>query len=353
MKRKKVIITTFVVLGVLAMLVPIVSIFITNYQASKGVDNHSVSKMALSAEEQEQFVEKLQSMLEEGYKPTEIDAELSKKVSSLDEEHSTLAVRTLMKSIEDMSMYFGQMLFYLGNEIEYAQMVDQVKDPVKDKDKLSNEFIKGYFKEIERQFLKPKVLEGYLYIEPDAQYILDKYGTRIGDIYKDYLNLVAHQQKNPLIDTEKGRYDLERVAEDLLAIDNARNRWENTEFHDDWQNLERNLYEAFFSYSHATFFEEKILNEGEENESYTYFLNEEVRKQYEDIMLANKDTYLAKDIEKFLAKLDETKNEITDDIDKFIEDLVLQRYNDSDSEESEETGEQKDSQDEEFQSENE
>lgn len=326
-KKKKVFLIAFSVSAIIALLVPLVSPWISGHKKEDGVaetDRNETKK--LTEEEQEELIVELKDMVAEGYKPTEIEKKLTEILPLLDEEHSTRAVREFMNSIEETSMYFGQLLYTLGGELFYSISVDGIEDPVKEHDKLSNRLAKGYIEEMLRQYLKVRFIDSFLYIEPDARYVLDRFGKYTKGDYKDYLNLLAKQMEEPIFDDEKEMYDVDRLAEDLLYIENARDRWEDGEFAQDWLELERQLYEAFFAYSHATFFDEEIENEGTDEESYKYILKPEIREKYEQIMLSNKDTQLAKDIEAFLGVLDETNNVVNDKVDEYLTKAIDDRF---------------------------
>lgn len=340
-KTKKVILFLIVILGVFALLVSMLPTGVLNFTQSQEEKGAEIQTKTLTDNKQDEVVADLQTMASDGYRPTEIEQKLKQSIASLDKEHSTRAVREFMNAIEETGEYFGQLLSSLSGEIQYALAVDGIKDPVKDRDKLSNELAKGYLAEMARQYLLVRYVDSYFYIEPDAQYVLNKYGKYVAGDYKDYLNLVAKEQSDPIFDDKAGMYDLDRLAEDLLFIENARDRWKNGEFVQDWSELERNLFESFFPYSHATFLDEKIENKGTDNESYTYTLKPSIRKKYEEIMLSNKDSRLAKDIEGFLAVLDETDNVVNDKVDNYLSDLIEKRFEDASGDETKGKSEEK------------
>lgn len=334
-KRKKAIIITVGIISIFALLVPVIAPMIPNFQQREevGVEQAEKETKKLSEDEQEELVEDLENMIYEGYRPTEIEKELDEILPKLDKKHSTKAVRNFMYSIEEISVYFGELLNdFLGGEVFYSLAVDEIDDPIKDIDKLSNRLAKGYLEEMLRQYLLVQFNNKYFYIEPDAKYVLEKYGKYTEGDYKDYLNLLAKQIDEPIFDHDKETYIIERLAENLLYIENARDRWENGDFAQDWLGLERQLYEAFFAYSHALFFDEEIENEGTDEEYYTYTLKPEIREKYEEIMLSNKDTQLAKDIEELLEILDETNNVINEKVDEHLNKKIKKKFDDGGSE---------------------
>jgi hypothetical protein len=333
-KVKKILTALFIVVSILALLISMQGPRIFSPQHSQERKDVSTQTKPLSGKEQDKVVEDLKTMVQDGYRPTEVEKKLKQSIGSLDDKHSTRAVREFMNAIKNTSEYFGQLLDTLGGEIQYSQAVDGVKDPVKDMKKLSNKLAKGYLAEMNRQHLLVKYVDSSFYIDPDAQYVLDHYGKYVTGDYKDYINLLAKEQSDPIFDDKSGIYNIDRLAEDLLYIENARDRWEKGEFAQDWSDLERSLYEIFFASSHATFFNEKIEHKGTDKETYTYTLKPEIRKKYEEIMLSNKGTDLAKDIEGLLNILDKTHNVVNDKVDKYISDLIKKRFDNTSGDET-------------------
>jgi hypothetical protein len=283
----------------------------------------------LSAEKQTAIVEKIVSMSDSGYRPTEIEKELRKNIEQLEKENSTRLVREFMSSIQSTSSYFSQLLYVMGSELEYVKLVDEIKDPLKDKNKISSKLVTGFIDEIERQYLNFKPMDGYYYIEPDASYVLKKYGEYIHGDYKDYLNLSAKQQTEPIFDQEKGMYVIDRVEEDLAYINNSRDRWSDGEYAEDFKDMEVMLYETLFSVNHATFFDLTIENKDKENEEYIYTLKDEIRKKYETIILETSDKTLAKELEEFLNVLKENDYQLNDKVEAFLEEMFTEKFESS------------------------
>ena len=310
------------------------------YGSNNSNETSTEKKGKLTEAEQQEFVQRIEDMRNSGERPTEIEKELQANIDRLDKEHSTKAVREFMKSIEDTSSYFYQLLYVMGPELEYTKSVDNVKNPVEDIDKISNEFAKGYIQEMKRQFMYVFSGDGYYYLEPDATYVLDNYGKYLHGDYKDYINLSAKQQTEPIFDSVNSRYNLDRVRDDLVYIDNSRDRWSGGDYEEDFKQMERELYEVMFGVSHGTFYDLNVENNGEENEEWTYTLKDEIRKKYEDIVKEDNDMPFAKDLKEFLDVLKEHDYQYNEEIDSFLADMFAEKFGLGSEEQTEDSSEE-------------
>lgn len=294
--------------------------------SSGGATNNNSSKSS-SKVDPDSFVDEITEMVDSGYRPTEIEPRIKENIEDLDKDSSTKVVREFMTSINSVSNYFGQLLYFMGAELEYTKEVDNIEDLIKNADKISNNIAKGFLKEAERQYLIIKSLNGYYYIEPDAKYVLDEYGSYIHGVYKEYLNLAVKQQTDPIFDEEKEMYNVSRLKEDLESIELSRDRWSESDYAEDFTGMEQMLYEALFGVSHTTFFDLEIKNEGEENEEYIYTLKDEIREEFESLILENNETPLTKEMEEYLNILKKNKYKLNDEANEYVEKLLDKKFN--------------------------
>jgi len=324
MKKKTIIMITIFVL--LLAMIPIGLLLKPDQKSEPKQNDIPVNTKTLSEEKQEEFLTKLTEMKEVGYRPTEMEAEIKKNISQLDKEHSTKAIRELMTVIDESRFYFQGLLYFMGNELAYSQVVDKVDNPVQEADKITNEFAKGFIKEVQRQHVNVTMGNSYYYFEPDAAYILEQYGDYIHGDYKELINLMAKQQTDPIYDSEKEIYKLERIREDLVYLENGKERWMDGEYAEDFQSIEKELYEILFGTSHMTFYDITKENEGTDQEEWTYTLKKDVREQYEDIISKYGDMSFAKELQEFLGLLKKNDYILNEDIKSFIEDLMEKKF---------------------------
>lgn len=300
------------------------------YLHSNGGNNTEkvASAKKMTAEEKEAAVNQIVQMDKSGYRPTEIEKELRKSIDQLNKEQSTKVVREFMNSINSTSSYFAEMLNVMGPELDYAKLTDKIDNLVTDQDKISSHLVSGFMDEINRQHLSMQLRGDGYYIQPDANYVLRKYGSYVQGDYKDYLNLEAKQQTDPLFDDKKQMYDINRVKEDLEYIDNSRDRWSKGDYADDFKEMELNLYEIMFSVNHSTFFNMKVENQGKENETYTYTLKDDIKKKYEGIIQENPNSTLSKELDSFLKVLKDNKYQLNDKVDDYLKDMFNKKFGD-------------------------
>lgn len=251
-----------------------------------------------------------------------------KNIDQLDKKHSTQAVHEFMSSVDSARSYFNNLLYVMGSELEYTKLTDDILEPIKEPTKLSNQLAKGFINEVKRQHLHLLQGDGYYRIETDANYILNKYGKYIKGDFKEYMNLAAQQQTEPIFDKKTAMYNLDRIRDYLVLIENSRDRWSEGDYAEDFTNMEISLYEAMFSVSHATFFDRKVENEGTDNETWTYTLKNDIRKQYEQLIEKNGDMPFAKELGDFMKVLKENNYELNDKVDSFLKDLFTKKFGD-------------------------
>lgn len=280
----------------------------------------------LSEEEQEAFVNEITSLMDEGLRPTEIELEIEKKINQLNKEMATKVIREYVISLDAMSNYYGDLIYVLGPELEYTKEVDQIENIVEDTKKLSNLFAKGFLDEAKRQHLVITSLNGYYYIQPDTNYVLNKYGAYIVGDYKEFLNLAAKQITDPLFDNEKEMYSVKRLKQDLEAIELSRDRWSEGDYAEDYQGMEKMLYEALFGLNHTTFFDLEVKNDGEENEDYIYKFKPEVRKSFESLILENNETKISKEMDTYLNVLEENDDILNTEVQKYLETFFHEKF---------------------------
>lgn len=284
------------------------------------------SNQKVSVEAQKDILSKLEKAGTSGFYPSEFEESLKQALPKLDKKYATKAVRAFMNNIELTSDYYTELLYFMNPEIEHAKALDGIDDPVKDSKKITNKFAKGFLDEAKTQHLVLNPTGDLLYIESDANYVLEKYGSYVQGDYKDYLNLLAKEQTDPIFDTKTQTYKLKRLKEDLHYIENSRSIWEKGAFADDFKELEEKLYGLFFSKTQGTFFDSKVVNEGKENEDITYTLKDEAKKDYEAFIQEDKDNPLSKDIESYLKVLKKNKYQITDEVDQYMEKLFTEKF---------------------------
>lgn len=304
-----------------------------NKDSSSSVSKNTTKPV--SKEEQKSLVDEIIKMVNMGYRPSEIEPKVKKYIDELDKESSTRMVREFMESINSASNYFAQVLYFMGPEMEYAKEVDQVENPAKNVNDLSSDFVKGYLKEAKRQHLVLKPLSGHYYIEPNAKYVLDEYGSYIHGDYKDFLNLAVKQQTDPIFDEEKEMYNVARLKEDLESIALSRDRWSEGGYAEDFKGMEKLLYETLFSVNHTTFFDLKIENEGTDKEEYIYTLKDDIRKELESLILQNSETTLSKETEEYLNVLKDNNYQLNDKVEAYLEDFFEEKFDLATQEEGE------------------
>lgn len=323
MKNKKIvaIISTVAILGAGAT-------GVGYYMQYKNQDtlNENVKDKKLSQSKQDKIVADLSQMRKDGYRPTEIETELKAKIKQLDKKHATKAVCVLMNSISDTSNYFNAIFQDMENEILYSNYVDNVDNTMKNLNKMSNEFAKGYLKEAKRQHLYVIETNSYFFFEKNGEYIFDKYGDYVQGDYKEYLNLLAKQKRDPIFDYKKEMYNLDRIRDDLVAIDNARDRWEKGDFKAEFTEMEKTLYEALLSESHATFFDITVKNKGKDNEEDVYTLKKDILKKYKQIINENKDLTISKDVSNYLKVLKENDYKLNAKVNKYVEKFLEEKF---------------------------
>lgn len=278
----------------------------------------------MSESEQDVFVEELATMNEYSFYPADLESRVKPQIKSLNKDNSTKAIRELVRSMQDVSDYYTQLLYFMGPEIEHTKGIDGIENPFDDRDKISNKFVNGYFEEILRQHLIVKPTDGSMYIEPDVNYVLEEYGDYTHGDYKDYLNIVAKQQTEAIFDEVKEMYVVERIMEDIQTIDNSRDRWEEGPFAEDFLEIEQRMYEILFSVSHGTFFDESLSEDTEELPTYTF--KKEVREKLESFILNNKDAELTKEIEAYLKVLKEENFELNEKVESYLSNMMEDKF---------------------------
>ena len=279
-----------------------------------------------SSVDEEHMVDELSQLMNEGYRPAEIEKYIDENGEDISDETLTQMVRELMKSMEVSSDYFAQLLYVMENELAYTLAVDEVENLYDNTDELTNEFAKGYLEEMKRNHVQLNRQETSLSIEPDTEYVVNKYGERLTGVYKEYIQLSASQQTDPIFDEEKEMYKPERLRDLIVEIDASRNRWEGTVYEEDFIDLEIQFYQTLFGVNQGTFFDEEIVNEGEEDETFTYTMKPEIIEIYESFILDNKDLELSKELKAYIDVLEENDREINEQVMDYLEDFFTSKY---------------------------
>lgn len=289
----------------------------------------------LSKEEQEKIVKKIEEFYEKGYRPTDLEKEISPFIQKMDKEHGTKIIHLLVKSIEENVEYFYQLMPYLEYEIRYTNELDTVEDKVKNSDKISNRITRGFIEEMKRQHIQVTLEKDYFSFELDGQYILNKYNSFLKGDLKDYLQLMAKHQKTPIYDNKKKMFDLEVLREDLVFLENGQERWESGDMAENFKNLERLTYETFFGLNHTTFYDLDIKKKGDGEEEWIYTIKPDIKKQYQQIAQEYADMTFAKDLEAFLEVLEKNNDRYTDAVHQYLEEFLSKKFPESKADSSE------------------
>lgn len=299
---------------------------LASYLSDSHSDKEVTSQKQMTQKEQDDFVAEIAKMEEEGFKATEIEKKLKPKMPQLDKKHATQAVRSLVSSMEKMRDYNIELMNYLYYELEYVKLTEDIDNPVKDYQKISNQFAKGYIKEMLRQHLLVTKTDSSYYIETDSKYVLDRFAIYVENGYKEYLNLVADEQKNPIFDDKKGIYVFDRIIDDLEAIDNSRDRWSDKDYASSFSSLEEKLYDLLFNNTHSTYIDITVENEGTDKEKEIYTVKDDMLKKYQAYAEDNSDTTLGKEIKEYVELLKKNKNQITDEVQDYVDDLMDKKF---------------------------
>lgn len=283
------------------------------------VANESEEDEEVSNEANKDKLNEIITMNENGYKPAEIEKRIDELVGEVDKETATKMIRELMESMELAASYFSQMLYVMESELIYASAIDESEALIENKDDLTNELAKGYLNEMERQKLIVKDINGSFFIEPDSASVLEKYGKQLTGVFKDYVNITASQQTDPIFDEEKGEYYPEKIRDLIVELDLSRDRWELSEFASDFETLETFYYGLIFGLTQGTFFDTNVENEGTEDEEVTYILKDKVLEAYESIILEDKNLELSKRLAAYVEVLKDNDYEMNDDVLEFLE----------------------------------
>lgn len=224
------------------------------------------------------------------------------------QEETTKNLGYLLTSIENSAKKINKELVACKTDLE--KISHDITDYTSDKfiNSCPTNATKGIFKDAkENHLLIHRDTQGF-YVTPDYSYILNTYGSVLSEEFKDIVSFQSEVTNDTLFDAKTQTLNFETIAKRIKTCEENLAKYKsNSDTYLKWLDFEYFYYSTILNPSDDIFFDGK---------TQTY--KDSVIKQYEDIIAAEPDSQLSKDIKGYLDIIKKNGNKTSKDSDDYL-----------------------------------
>ncbi len=262
------------------------------------------------AEEEEFFKE--YSVLIETNTPAETEVLVKNNIKRLSLAGATNAVSGYVYSILKYTDTANTVTETLQNEFKKEDKGWDFNKP-NTINSIKNNMLKGFLAEIQTQRFIVEEYEGYYFVKPDFQYVVDKYGDYISDDLRDAIKYIVREDKNKMFNKTTSLFNFDLIVDKIIEGEDFVKKYPQSYYIAQVMSEKMMYYRMYFGAdtSYGVYLTDNNFN-----------LLEDVENSYRQTIEKYPDSQLAKDLEQYLYKLSETNNVVTDDVRLWLLDII-------------------------------
>lgn len=224
------------------------------------------------------------------------------------QEELTKNIGYLLTSMENSGKKITKLLVACKADLE--KISHDITDYTSDKfiNSCPTNTTKGIFKDAkENHLIIHRDAQGF-YVTPDYSYILNTYGSSLSEEFKDIVSFQNEATNDTIFDAKTQTLNFETIAKRVKTCEENLAKYKsNGDTYLKWLDFEYFYYSTILNPSDDIFFDGK---------TQTY--KDSVLKQYEDVIAADPDSQLSKDIKGYLDIVKKNGNKTSKDSDDYL-----------------------------------
>ncbi|BBW98882.1 hypothetical protein [Geobacillus subterraneus] len=271
----------------------------------------SACQRAFSPKEENAFMERYVNQVKQATDVVALEEELTENLDRLSKENQSHAVDAYLFALHQEAERMAKKMSGLTDLLKEYQAEGVIQGTHIQLKKVKDETLSAFLRELQKKHLVLDSDEGGYRVYPDLDYVYERYHAHMDGALKDLVRFVKEENKHPVIKGD-GTVDLGATANRIIQLESLIQKHRHSPHKSSFVQSLRYYYETYFGLNNEYVIQNNVVSA-------------EAYQHYQKTVRAHEGTQLAKDLQRYLARLNASHRNVTDATYDFLFSLVDQK----------------------------